>query len=228
MTAPERLPDRLPDRLQDDRVVLRGIVERDAEALFGHLSSDPDIARWTRIPWPYTRGHLRDFMALVGRARLGSTDLVLAITEPDADTLVGSVGVHRMGGAEHPRSALLANEVGYWLAREARGRGLVTSAVRLVSACALRDLGVSTLNLQTKVGNTASQNVARRAGYHFVRRVPASEVDDDLSDHDRFEMTRADYERAHGPLDTASVTGAAGSGDGATTTPTTTGRRSGA
>ena len=134
-------------------------------------------------------------MGLVGRARLGRSDLVLAIADPVDDHLLGCIGIHRIGARAVPRSAMLPDEVGYWIAREVRGRGLVTRAVRMLSAYALAELGVGSLNLQTKVGNAASQHVATNVGYRYVECVPATEVDDDLSDHDRFVMTRDDYQR---------------------------------
>jgi RimJ/RimL family protein N-acetyltransferase len=196
-----------PRRLEDGVVVLRDVVQSDGETIYGYLTSDPDIAKWTRIPWPYTRSHLADFMMLVGRTQHGRTDIVLAITEPGNDELLGCVGLHRIGAKRVARSALLPDEIGYWIGRPARNRGLVTRAVRLLSAYALTELGVATINLQTKVGNLASQHVAGKAGYRFVGCVLASEVDDDLSDHDRYEMTRDDYERANGPLAASTSSG---------------------
>ena len=187
-------------RISDGSVVLRDVAESDGEAIFEFLTSDPDIARWTRIPWPYTRAHLHDFMALAGRARRARSDVVLAIADPDDDRFLGCIGLHRIGARPVPRSAMLPDEIGYWIAQEARGRGLVTQAVRLVSAYALGPLGVEHVNLQTKVGNLASQRVAEKAGYRYVGRVSAIEVDDDTSDHDRFAMTLDDYERANGPI----------------------------
>lgn len=192
-------------RLNDGTAVLRDIVDADSEAIFECLTTDADIARWTRIPWPYTRGHLHDFMGLVGRARFSRGDLVLAIADPVDDRLLGCIGIHRIGARPVPRSAMLPDEIGYWIAREVRGQGRVTRAVRMLSAYALTELGVDSLNLQTKVGNAASQHVATNAGYHFVERVLAAEVDDDLSDHDRFVMRRDDFERANGRLADAAV-----------------------
>jgi RimJ/RimL family protein N-acetyltransferase len=192
-------------RIEADGVVLRDIVAGDGEAIYGYLTADPEIAKWTRIPWPYTRGHLADFMALVGRARPSRTDIVLAVTEPGDDRIAGCIGIHRVGARSIPRSAMLPDEIGYWLGAEFRNRGLATSAVRLLSSYALGELGVGAINLQTKVGNVPSQHVATKAGYRFVARVMHTEVDDDLSDHDRFVMTRDDYERANGPLTAASA-----------------------
>jgi RimJ/RimL family protein N-acetyltransferase len=197
--------------MSDQVVVLRDIVDDDSEAIYEYLTTDRDISRWTRIPWPYTRSHLADFMALVGRARPGRTDLVLAISEAPDDRLLGCIGIHRIGASVVPRSAMLPNEIGNWIGPEARGRGLVTRAVRMLSAYALSDLGIDCINLQTKDGNVASQHVARNAGYRHVALVTAADVDDDPNDHNRFEMTRADYERANGPLPDATLSGASGS-----------------
>ena len=41
-------------RVSDGVVVLRDIVDTDSEAIFEPLTTDADIAKWTRIPWPYT------------------------------------------------------------------------------------------------------------------------------------------------------------------------------
>ena len=176
-------------RVSDGVVVLRDIVDTDSEAIFECLTTDADIARWTCIPWPYTRGHLHDFMGLVGRARLGRSDLVLAIADPVDDHLLGCIGVHRIGARAVPRSAMLPDEIGYWIAREVRGQGLVTRAVRMLSAYALAEFGVGSLNLQTKVGNAASQHVATN-GIPLRRACAGRRGRRQLSDHDRFVMTQ--------------------------------------
>lgn len=58
-------------------------------------------------------------------------------------------------------------EVGYWLLRAARGRGLATRAVRLLVAYAFDSLRLERLELFTLPGNDASERVAERCG--FVR-----------------------------------------------------------
>jgi RimJ/RimL family protein N-acetyltransferase len=72
---------------------------------------------------------------------------------------LGTIGLHL-----YPADAGLA-EVGYWLRREARGRGVATVSVRLVSAWAFGTLGIERLNLITAPGNVASQRVAERTGF---------------------------------------------------------------
>ena len=56
-------------------------------------------------------------------------------------------------------------EIGYWVKREARGRGVATRAVRLVTEWGLVEVGLSLIELLADVRNLASQRVAEKAGY---------------------------------------------------------------
>jgi ribosomal-protein-alanine N-acetyltransferase len=73
--------------------------------------------------------------------------------------LVGSIGVMRLDDER------LVAEIGYWVAKDARGRGIATRAVRLVSRWAVGELGVQRLELMSHVDNAASQAVAEAAGF---------------------------------------------------------------
>jgi ribosomal-protein-alanine N-acetyltransferase len=55
--------------------------------------------------------------------------------------------------------------VGYWLAREATGRGLATAAVREIQRVAFDELGLHRVEAATLVHNTASQRVLQRNGF---------------------------------------------------------------
>ena len=184
------------DILTDGTVALRPLHRDHAEGLFACLSTDPEIARWTRVPWPYTRAHLRAYLDDAQRSVASGRDLLYVVGTPERDDVLGCVGLHRIGATPQPRSSFRPNEVGYWLAESARGKGLMTRAVRVVSRHGLLSLGLPVLLLQTKVGNVASQAVALRCGYRPIGTVMASEVDDDGNDHDRFELRPADLELA--------------------------------
>jgi RimJ/RimL family protein N-acetyltransferase len=56
-------------------------------------------------------------------------------------------------------------EVGYWLAKEARGQGHVTCGVRLITAWGFRSLGLQRIDLMAATENPASQRVAERCGF---------------------------------------------------------------
>jgi RimJ/RimL family protein N-acetyltransferase len=152
-----RLPPEPP--LADGEVILRIPRTSDAEAVAA-ACSDPEIARWIPIPVPYS---LDDALGFIDGARDGwasGTDLTFAIEERASAMLVGMIGLH---GVERPGRAA----VGYWLAPGARGRGLATRAVRLITGWAFADPALQRLELMTLVGNDASGRVALRAGFRF-------------------------------------------------------------
>jgi RimJ/RimL family protein N-acetyltransferase len=55
-------------------------------------------------------------------------------------------------------------EVGYWLFPEARGRGLATRAVRVVTREAFAS-GLERIEANVRIGNDASVRVLERAGF---------------------------------------------------------------
>jgi RimJ/RimL family protein N-acetyltransferase len=139
------------------RLVLRPFREDDVEAV--HTAcQDPEIGRWIpSVGLSYTRA---DAIAWVTREapgeRAAGTALTAAI-EVDG-RLVGSTGVHRIG--QHP----LGPEVGYWIARDARGHGYAQEAAHAMAEWAI-GLGAPRVYLVADVGNPGSQQVARKAGF---------------------------------------------------------------
>jgi RimJ/RimL family protein N-acetyltransferase len=182
--------------LSDGVVALRPVARSDGPAILAALSTDTTVARWTRVPWPYTRAHLEEFLRAVEAWHRGAGDLALAVTDATSGEFLGCMGLHRIAASDAPRSAFLPDEVGYWLCANARGRGVATRALRLLAQYALVDLHRPRVNLQTKVGNDASVAVARKVGFVFVGRVYAGDIDDDDVDHDRFVLTLAGFEMA--------------------------------
>jgi RimJ/RimL family protein N-acetyltransferase len=58
-------------------------------------------------------------------------------------------------------------ELGYWMARESRERGLATRAVRLLSRWVFESLPIDRIEIHAEPGNAASRRVAERAGFSF-------------------------------------------------------------
>ena len=121
------------------------------------ICQDPAIPRWTRVPSPYTR---EDALAWIAICELElQTGRAIDWLAVDATgEVVASVAIQ--GIADDARG-----EIGYWVAAPARGRGLATRAVRLVSAWALGELGLRQLEIIAHEDNAASLAVARAAGY---------------------------------------------------------------
>lgn len=139
--------------LRDGDLELRPWTLDDVPALV-HACNDDEIRRWLpTIPDPYTEADARAYVE-------GKTPHVdrhqLAITE-DA-RVVGAIGMDVV-------KSIGQGTIGYWCAREARGRGVTTRALRLLSRHAFDELKLERLQLFTDPENFASQRVAEKVGY---------------------------------------------------------------
>lgn len=135
--------------LADGEVALRPFTEDDVAAITD-ACQDPEIPRWTRVPSPYTEDDARGFVSTAG-------DGSFAIVDARTGELLGSMGVRLLDDA--------IGQIGYWVSREARGRGVATRALRLISEWAFDALGLARLQLITELENLASQRVAEKAGF---------------------------------------------------------------
>ena len=149
--------------LTDGTLTLRRWRTDDLDALVA-ACQDPEIPRWTSVPSPYTDDTGRWFLGRCDEWWDAGTDLPLAIV--DTGGLLGATGIHRIGAdADAPGLDGLADEVGYWLAAGARGRGVVTRAVVLLTAWCFTTLDRPTLWLRAHPDNERSLADARRCGF---------------------------------------------------------------
>ncbi|MFI6035766.1 GNAT family N-acetyltransferase [Streptomyces sp. NPDC051315] len=145
-----------PVTLTTDRLVLRPLGPQDTDALHA-AAQDPDIQRWTTIPSPYLPEHARSFTEqLAPEGWATSSMFTFGIFLPGG-TLVGvnSLTMRSLGTAE----------IGFWTAKEHRGHGYTTEATLTASRWAFTDLAVDRVEWRAEVGNTASLEVARHAGF---------------------------------------------------------------
>ena len=146
--------------LSDGLVTLRPWTRDDAPAIVAACADD-EIVRWMPIiPQPYTTADALEYVEASAMAWREGTGATFAILD-DGREPVGSIGM-RIVEREH---AIV--EVGYWAAASARGRGLTTRALRLISVWLLDTVGARRVQLRADVFNLPSQRVAEKAG--FVR-----------------------------------------------------------
>ena len=145
--------------LAGDVVLLRPWREADMPGLVLAFS-DPVMQRFSWRAAPYTETDARDWFAEQEQARLRGEELNFALAGPhDQDVVLGSVSLHEV------RLDQGCAAVGYWLAPEARGRGVATHAVLLLARWAFTELGLARLELTCGPDNEASQHVAERCGF---------------------------------------------------------------
>jgi [ribosomal protein S5]-alanine N-acetyltransferase len=136
-----------PSPLRDGEVTLLPL-DAAVPALLVAASHDEEVTRWTQVPAGMT---LLDAGLVTAGWASNRSVVRLQICLPEL-TPVGMVTVWIDSGGEA--------EVGYWLLKPARGRGVARRAVRMLCDWAFAACDLERLQLTTLVGNTSSEKVA--------------------------------------------------------------------
>lgn len=145
--------------LAGDVVRLRPWGEADVPGMVLAFS-DPVMQRFSWRTSSYTEADARGYLAEQEETRVRGEGLSFALVEPRGEgVLLGGVSLYEV------RRDQGCAAVGYWLAAEARGRGVATQAVRLLARWAFAELGLARLELTCGPDNEASQHVAERCGF---------------------------------------------------------------
>jgi RimJ/RimL family protein N-acetyltransferase len=152
---------RTPDPpLSDGVVTLRPWGENgDVEAITAACNERAIAEFLDLIPSPYTEEDARLYIEHCREGWAEGTITNFAITDAALGAAIGSIGVRWL----EPDQGVA--EVGYWVASGARGRGVCTRALRLVSRWLISDHGIERLQLRADEQNPASRKVAEKAGF---------------------------------------------------------------
>jgi RimJ/RimL family protein N-acetyltransferase len=128
-------------------IVLRPLSEEDVPAIF-EACQDSEIGRWIPIPLPYGEADAREFIRTAAD--------VSAIADVGTGELLGTIAWRWVDSNV---------QLGYWVKREARGSGVATRALHLLSRWAIEELRAARVQLVAEPGNAASRRVAEKAGF---------------------------------------------------------------
>jgi RimJ/RimL family protein N-acetyltransferase len=122
------------------------------------LIADPEVVRFTRFPEPPPPDFARTVIANYENARADGSREGFAAIGADGEFL----GLALAPSIDRKAGEL---ELGYIVARAARGRGVATEILRQLTRWAFDELGAQRAYLIIDVRNPASERVAERAGY---------------------------------------------------------------
>lgn len=119
------------------------------------------------------RAHLREWLPWVDatKSEEDSLSFIRSVLEQfvsnhgfaagiwNGERLGGTVGLHRIDWLNR------RVEIGYWLAREFQGRGVMTDACRAVVTHVFGELDLHRVEIRCAVGNTKSSAIPRRLGF---------------------------------------------------------------
>ena len=141
-----------------DGAVLRQYTEEDAAELTAVVAENRDhLARW--LPWAATYGH-QDSLDFIAKTRAqierdeGFEGAIVVGGE-----IVGGAGLHAIDHLDNSTS------IGYWLAADAQGTGLMTATVRTLLDHAFGARELHRVVIEAVVGNARSRAIPERLGF---------------------------------------------------------------
>ena len=154
-----------------EAIVLREFTLRDAPRIV-EAANDPTTAHFLPLPRPYGTAEAEEYLNLAAEKWAAGTSAVWCISTPDGQTL-GSIELMLLDSPASRR------EVGYWLHPDARGRGVATTAVRILTDHAFRAGLAHSILLQAAATNEASLAIAQRNAFRSLGVWPDALVLDD-------------------------------------------------
>jgi len=156
------MPDAPPLLLYPNPPLTDGVVAlrrwtRDDLGCVEKATQDPDIPKGTTVPAIFTPEEGQAWIERQWSRHDEGTGLSQAIADVNSDAALGAcVLMTRQPGTV---------EIGYWLIPRARGRGLGSRAVALLSRWAVTEAGVARVEALVVPDNISSQRVLEKASF---------------------------------------------------------------
>ena len=142
-----------------ENLIMRTLSASDATAIYATIDANRQYLReW--LPWVDASKSPADTVAVITDWAANferQTDIVLGIYADD--TYVGNMGLH---GIKSPTNSA---EIGYWLAENQQGRGIITACVAALTDFAFNALELNRIQIRCAEGNAKSRAVPERLGY---------------------------------------------------------------
>jgi len=152
-------PSEIPT-LQYGLVTLRPSAEKDIDSIF-NACQDPLIPAFTTVPANYTLDHAIDFVRSDPFSFSERRELRFVIDYGNGDDaqFAGVISLHTINIKNHTA------EIGYWMEKSMRGKGIGTIAAKMITDYGFRSLGFRRIDGLADVENAASQKLLTSAGF---------------------------------------------------------------
>lgn len=183
----------VPAEFHGDRIALRPF--RDADAGSVHLAiaaSREHIRPW--LPWADFHTSESDTLEFIRRTQSEwavRQSFGMGIFSAADGSFLGGIGLH-------PRNWQVPSfEIGYWIAKQAEGRGYVTDAVKLLTRFAFERVRAQRVMIRCDTRNVRSKAVPERLGYTLEGTMRRDFVDGDGVPRDSlvYSLIPEEYER---------------------------------
>ena len=161
-------PEEVPT-LASGTITMRPMRPSDAEDIYRAVQ-DPEIPKFTTVPSDYPIDLAIDFAHTRAAASfVNKTELVFVIEDsrlissdyPYTNGFAGVMSLHTIDIPNHRA------EIGYWLAKESRGKGICSKAAEIITEYGLMTIGFKRIDGIVDVRNEPSKAALLKAGYEF-------------------------------------------------------------
>ena len=141
----------------DDEILLRPPRMSDADDLFALVDSNREyLRRW--LPWVDRIRSTKDYRPWIEGGAAEQEYRLLIVYK---GAVAGATGIR---GLDSPNNV---GEIGYWLAEDMQGRGIVTRTCRALLNYAFGELVMNRMQIRVATGNTRSRAIPERLGCQF-------------------------------------------------------------
>ena len=143
----------------DDELSLVQLYPDSADQLF-HLTMDNKDYLAEFLPWAANMKRVADSLRHIEKT--------LAERSAGNTYTYGVMFDGKLVGDAMIRGLKSDPEIGYWIAKDYSGRGIITKAAGALTDLALDDLGVDSVTIKARSDNIASNRVAAKLGYKLI------------------------------------------------------------
>lgn len=150
--------------LDGDKIRIRPPERGDIKSVV-ELANNQEVARYTKIPHPYSSRDAAWFIRRCKRERKEGSGFTFAIEFKPESRSIGMIGLSNYS-AENRRAVL-----GYWLGRPYWGRGIASEAVKLALIFAFERFELDRVLAHVWHPNVASARVLEKCGFTLEGRL---------------------------------------------------------
>ena len=172
-------------------VTLRPSNESDIDDIY-KACQDPLIPAFTTVPANYTIDHAIEFVRSDPFSLAERRELRFVIEHGNGgdQKFAGVISLHTINIKNHTA------EIGYWIAKEHRGKSIGTNAVKVLTNFGFETMGWNRIEAMIDHDNEASKKVVTRAGYEHegLLRQRVIRADGDVIDMDLFAVLQKNWQ----------------------------------
>lgn len=179
----------------DDSLTLRQVQPRYAAEVYALIDANREhLLRW--LSWPTLCNSVADSEAYAQQTLADfEARKQLSMHVVENEKIIGGIGWTDWKQGPEMGAEYASADIGYWLAADATGRGVMTRRVRRLLDAAFEEFDLHRITIRCEIGNTASAAIPRRL--HFTHEGTLRHVccyADRWVDHDLFSMLADQWE----------------------------------